>query len=297
MRRLFAFIAGVLSLSALAALVIAVQPQRSAAYGQHLFREVETRLLLKAPGKGSEGLERAIEAAALVTTPGQPLTEADLASITTLAPGAYLDYGNDGKPLDLDPLRMCPNLATLDLIDVWGVNKRTMRQIGRVGSLEELIITYPHSWCGNCDSGWVRGEVRDLRPLRGLLKLKKLTVAGNKIKSLKPIAGMTQLEYLDVSDNPITDLSPLRNLRKLKFLKIDSTEVTDLTPLADLPALETLECYLSADTVDYSPLLKLPQLKQVNCSTYEVSPAQQAVFEQLTRQGVAGVERSLDFNS
>lgn len=91
--------------------------------------------------------------------------------------------------------------------------------------------------------------VKDISPIQGMM-LKELKLAGNYITDLSPLAGI-DLEYLDISGNKeLTDLSPLKGMNSLRELNISGTMVADITPLIGLP----IENLLIFDT----PAAKIP---------------------------------------
>ncbi len=86
-------------------------------------------------------------------------------------------------------------------------------------------------------SGYGKGELSDLSPLRGM-PLTKLNCNGTKVFDLLPLKQM-KLIYLNCGGTQITDLLPLQKMR-LSVLDCKGTQISDLSPLQDCKGLEVL---------------------------------------------------------
>jgi hypothetical protein len=110
------------------------------------------------------------------------------------------------------------------------------------------------------DGGLDTCKLADLSGLRGL-SLNELRVSSGRLADLGPLEGMP-LTCLEIYGEGVADLKPLRKM-PLRRLDCRLTAVRDLSPPADSP-LEQLECSKTRIT-DLKPLAKLP-LKWLNCN-------------------------------
>jgi formylglycine-generating enzyme required for sulfatase activity len=123
-----------------------------------------------------------------------------------------------------------------------------------------------------CDgSGWGKGRLADLSPLKGL-KLTHLSVWSTKASDLSPLAGM-KLTFLSCAGSPVADLAPLRGM-PLEDLDCQQNGgfIKSLAPLEGMP-LRRLDISLTGVS-DLSPLrgMKLKQLSVTFCPVKDLSP-------------------------
>jgi hypothetical protein len=71
-------------------------------------------------------------------------------------------------------------------------------------------------------------EVIDLQPIRGLGRLRVLSVSNTSIQDLAPLAGHDDLRYLMLGSKSIRDLTPLHGLKKLRSVRLYETSVSSL---------------------------------------------------------------------
>jgi serine/threonine protein kinase len=83
-----------------------------------------------------------------------------------------------------------------------------------------------------CNQNSGMGELRDIRPLRGL-SLQTIHIAGNNVSDLTPLARMP-LKTLIFMYNPVRDISPLRGM-PLETLSFRGAQVRDLGPVKGMP--------------------------------------------------------------
>lgn len=103
------------------------------------------------------------------------------------------------------------------------------------------------------------GDVADLSPIAGLVKLERLDLAYHRVKDLRPLAGLPRLKDLNLTASPaITDLSWLRGLRNLRKLILDNVRAEDLSAISHVVRLEELE--MSGTFDDLRPLARLRSL-------------------------------------
>jgi hypothetical protein len=103
-------------------------------------------------------------------------------------------------------------------------------------------------------------HVSDLRPLKALPYLRRLTLGGTKVTDLTPLQGL-QLSYLHIAGSPVSDLSPLSEMTELEDLHVTAAPLTDLKPLQGLK-LRNLTLHATS-VEDLSPLKGMP-LKGLN---------------------------------
>ena len=206
---------------------------------------------------------RAAVAAELGKASGEPITEADMATLTSLrAVAAGIDdltglesavnltklYLNSNAIADLNPLA---GLTALEALDLSGNDIVDISPLAGLTSLTSL--------------GLASNAIVDITPLAGLTALTKRYLNSNAIADPNPMAGLTSLtsltslEALDLSRNDIVDISPLAGLTSLTSLDLAINSIVDITPLAGLTALTTL--YLSHNAIaDPNPLAGLTGL-------------------------------------
>ncbi len=83
-------------------------------------------------------------------------------------------------------------------------------------------------------------SVRDLRPIAGLPKLKKLVLDRNPVRDLTPLGRLGQLQVLSVNQSSLKRLDGVELIVGLQALSIDRTLVRDLGPVAGLVGLKEL---------------------------------------------------------
>jgi len=83
-------------------------------------------------------------------------------------------------------------------------------------------------------------QLTNLSGLKGLLRLKYLSITNMNLTSLKELSFHTNLQHLFVNNNKITSLSGIENMTQLVDLYIQSNEITDLTPIKKLTQLKTV---------------------------------------------------------
>lgn len=143
-----------------------------------------------------DNLRTAIETA-LSLLPGAPITEAQMATLTTLEVTTF----SRKNVKDLTGLEH----AT-------GLMKLTMQGAFSHSSPDKLV---------------------DISLLSGLTSLTYLDLQRNKIQDISPLEGLSALERLDLNSNPITDISILtkENFPALKYLNLYDTWVRDFSAL------------------------------------------------------------------
>ena len=72
---------------------------------------------------------------------------------------------------------------------------------------------------------WQHQEIRDISPLAGLTKLRKLGLGDNVIRDISPLVSLTQLRELHLGGNQVSDLSPLAGLTQLETLGLVNNQI------------------------------------------------------------------------
>ncbi len=132
---------------------------------------------------------------AIRQTLGKPtgeLTEADLASLTSLQAGGL-------NITSLSGLEAAVNLTSLHL---WHNQISDISALSGLTSLTELYL-------------WVN-QISDISALSGLTNLTELIIWNNQITDISALSGLTNLTYLDLEDNQITDIGALAGLINLR---------------------------------------------------------------------------------
>lgn len=100
-------------------------------------------------------------------------------------------------------------------------------------------------------SGWAKGQLANLEPLRGM-RLTRLSFFANRgVADLSPLAGM-KLTSLDCSGTLVTDLEPLRGMPLTDLNCRECPGIPSLAPLQGMP-LKRLDCS-RARVSDLAPL-------------------------------------------
>jgi hypothetical protein len=90
-------------------------------------------------------------------------------------------------------------------------------------------------------------SIRDLEPLRKLLKLHVVMAAKTGIKDLAPLQEHTGIRYLDISETDVSSLSVVSQFTKLEVLKADRSKIESIEPLYTVTSLK--EVYVDLTNV------------------------------------------------
>lgn len=143
------------------------------------------------------------------------------------------------------------DLAELTNLSISGAGIRDLTGLELAMNLEELRLR--------------ASRISDLRPLSGLMRLRRLDVSSprndraGQIADLSPLSGLEALRWLDADNNAIADLTPLSGLTGLESLSLSGNPIADLSPLSGLTGLRDLSVERSA-VRDLSPLSGLTRL-------------------------------------
>ena len=163
---------------------------------------------------------------ALDKTPGEPTTEAEMATLTNLL---CTDVRNEAGKIvaqvaSLAGLEHATSLVQLQITD------HAVSDLSPLSGLASLRRLYAG-----------RGSLlADVSPLANLTGLTDLRVANSNISDLTPLAGLTSLRHLEVGQNAVADISALAGLTSLTELNIYSNHISDISAIAGMTSLEWL---------------------------------------------------------
>ena len=186
-----------------------------------------------------------------------------------------LETGERGI-IDLTGIEHATNLGYLN---VGGNQIRDIRPLAGLISLTGLSL--------------YANPVEDIAPLANLTDLTYLNLAHNGVESLEPLVGLIHLQTLDLFDNRIKDISPIANMTALILLILTHNQVGDLTPLANHPNLEKL--YIQDNLVaDFSPLNGLNLIELEYDEPCDIAPLLPPVRERIESRSFPSVFQAWD---
>ena len=113
-------------------------------------------------------------------------------------------------------------------------------------------------------------QIRDIRPLAGLIHLSRLSLYNNPVENIVPLGSLTNLTYLNLAHNGVETLEPLAGLIRLRTLDLFDNRITDIAPIVNMTALTTL--ILTHNQVsDLSPLASVTNLKNLDIRNNQAS--------------------------
>ncbi len=126
-------------------------------------------------------------------------------------------------------------ITELNLVNGGFTGVDDLEDLNYFKNLESLDLDYYVE-----DSGF--NEITDISFLKGLDKLKKLSLNSNKIKDISPLENLTNLEELYLAGNELNDISALKNLTNLVILDLGYNDmISDISVLKNLTKLEKLD--------------------------------------------------------
>ena len=211
---------------------------------------------------------------ALGKTSGDPISAAEMATLTSLA-------AQDASISDLTGLETATNLTELQLWDnniadiaaVAGLTKltklylwgNTITDLSHVAALTNLTdLRLGENSIANVSAVAAltqlthlhlnENSVSDISAVAALTNLTELRIGDNTISSIAAVANLTNLVWLDAPNNSISDMAVVANLTNLNSLDLSGNSISDLSAVAGLTNL--LELYLAENAVsDLSPLV------------------------------------------
>ena len=207
------------------------------------------------------GLRAAI-AEALDKAPGDPITRAEMGTLTQLraifdevADLRGLEFAINLQLLDLSFNRISgisplSGLTKLTRLFLWGNNISDISPLTGLTNLTSLYLS------GN-------NNISDISPLSGLTSLTALYIADNRISDISPLAGLTSLTFLDLDGNDISNMWLLSGLTNLRILSVSHNSISDISAVATLTNLISL--YLNRNSIsDISAVATLTNLTQLH---------------------------------
>lgn len=148
--------------------------------------------------------------------------------------------------------RAVPTVATLSWFTLTHTPVVDLLPLESITTLESLDLSRNH-------------DLRDVRPLRHMSRVRWLSLHDTAVIDLSPLAGLTALKHLGVSTwnddgDASWSLRPLAGLRRLTSLQVYDRECTDLEGLRPLSALTELMIRVGDDL---GPIPALPNLKDL----------------------------------
>ncbi|MFV0426181.1 MAG: leucine-rich repeat domain-containing protein, partial [Beutenbergiaceae bacterium] len=167
-----------------------------------------------------------------------PVTESDLASLTTLSctnrgitDVTPVQYATALTSLNLshNNITSLPPLTALTSLLTLSLNSNQISDSAPLASLTSLSELHA-----------IGNNISDISTLTTLANLDWLNLANNQIVSITGIVGMTALTELELSGNQIVDISPVSGMTTLTELNVSGNAISTLPTLTGLPALEYL---------------------------------------------------------
>ena len=147
-------------------------------------------------------------------SPGTPITDQDMATLTSL------DLTDTRRPItNLKGLEYAINIESLKINGQTGISDYS--SLTSLSALTTLEMT--------------NNDLTDIAFLSSLTNLQLLELSGNAIQDISVLSGLIDLTTLDLQNNQITDVNPLLTLTKLETLWIDNN------PIANPSLLKTLQ--------------------------------------------------------
>ena len=197
---------------------------------------------------------RAVVASELGLAAGEPITEADLASLTSL-------FVWDSGISDLTGLEHASNIIELhvsgnqvsDISPLAGITNLTYLSL----SNNQLTDLTPLAGLTNLVGLRLSdNQLTDVSGLETLTNLIGLGLSGNQLTDVSGLETLTNLTVLDLSKNHLSDLSPLAGLTNLTHLRLSDNQITDISPLTVLTGLYKLDIIGNPLGGDNAPLIE-----------------------------------------
>ncbi len=178
-------------------------------------------------------LLRAAVAKTLDKVSGEPISQAEMATLTYTARGSW-SLGIS----DLTGLQYAVNFTYLDLDDNSLTDISALSELTRLIQLalgnNSIVNISPLAGLSNLE--WLvldSNSVSDISTLAELTELADLSLDSNSIANISSLAELTALRQLVLGNNDISDISPLTGLMNLKAVQLSGNSISDLSPLAE----------------------------------------------------------------
>ena len=117
-----------------------------------------------------------------------------------------------------------------------------------------------------------RRGIKDLTGLEHATNLTFLHVGYNEIRNLQPLKGLTRLNRLYIFGNRgITNIEPLRNLSALAAFNGGGCRITNLDPIRKLTALTSVAIHYQGELKNIEPLANLTQLRNLHADGNQIA--------------------------
>ncbi len=159
-----------------------------------------------------------------------------------------------------------PKLKRLAFIQI------RLKNVEELAKLKDLTILEIYNDRNNTDLSFLKklgGKLKmfcfsnmrceDASPLKYLKNAERIE-AGIRTEDFSALKGLTKLKKLSVSGN-MKDADDFKKLKNLTSIKLDSWQLSDISALSGLKKLKSVEIYSQADDLDISPLEELPKLE------------------------------------
>ena len=182
-------------------------------------------------------LLRAVIERTLNKFPGEPIAQAEMATLTYTEPGSW-SLGIS----DLTGLEFAINFTHLDLSDNLISNVSPLASLNKLThlALRNNSISDILPLAGLTNLEWLvlnNNTISDISDVGDLISLTVLALGNSAISDISPLAELTNLKSVYLEDNNITDISPLTGLMHLQAVQLANNNISDLSPLAENQAL------------------------------------------------------------
>jgi hypothetical protein len=164
---------------------------------------------------------------------GENWTSGGVSIVSIKRPWSVASFGGQTEPTQAhhEEVALLTSLLHVEslVLAEWDITEEGLAPLQRLGELRELYLSRLNQFrpYGVGPPGL---DDRCLEPIRGLTRLKTLSLSGNRITDagLARLAQLTSLESLDLDATDITDagLVHLEPLRSLKSVNLAATKVT-----------------------------------------------------------------------
>ena len=183
---------------------------------------------------------------ALGKTSGDPITAAEMATLTSLT-------AQDARITNVTGLETATNLTTLKL------GNNTISNISALSGLTNL--TELQLW---------DNQISNLSNLSGLTNLTTLFLWGNNISNISHLAGLTSLTRLRLDENSISNIAAVSSLRNLTYLSVKENAISDISAVSGLTNLTQL--LIGNNTIsDIAPVQNLTKLVWLDMPNNRIS--------------------------
>ena len=205
---------------------------------------------------------RAVISDSLNKARGEPITRADMATLTSFRARERNINNLTGLEFatNLESLRLDFNQQLSDITALAGLTKLTELYLGS-NPISDITAL---SRLTKLERLWLyTNQISDITALSGLTNLIELRLSGNQLSDIAALSGLTNLTQLYLENNQISDITALSGLTNLTWLHLSNNQISDITALAVLTKLTRLSLN-DNQIADITALLRLPTLRSLN---------------------------------